>query len=135
MDRYVTQILGSGQPHSAFYTNTAIQDAYKNYVKTFVGRYVNEPTIMAWELANEPRCNGCGVSVLTNWAKTMSAVRIYLYDLRICSHLSSQYIKSIDPNHLVALGDEGFFNQPGNPSYPYQQVSINIIYSHANLGP
>ncbi|KAG8769644.1 hypothetical protein FRC20_004373 [Serendipita sp. 405] len=103
MDRYITQILGGGQAHSNFYTNSAIKTAYKNYVKAFVGRYVNEPTIMSWQLANEPRCNGCSTSIITNWATEMSA-----------------YVKSLDPNHLVSLGDEGFFNQPGNPSYPYQ---------------
>lgn len=103
MDRYITQIVGSGQPHSLFYTNDAIKTAFKNYVKTFVTRYVNEPTIFSWELGNEPRCNGCAVSVLTSWAQEMSA-----------------YIKSIDSNHMVALGDEGFFNQPSSSSYPYQ---------------
>ncbi|PVF97740.1 glycoside hydrolase [Serendipita vermifera] len=103
MDLYISQMLGSGQAHSNFYTNTNIKNAFKNYVNTFVSRYVNEPTIMAWELANEPRCNGCNVSILSSWASEMSA-----------------YIKSIDSNHLVALGDEGFFNQPSSSSYPYQ---------------
>lgn len=102
MDRYISQIAGGGQ-HSLFYTNTAIKNAYKNYVNAFVTRYKNEPTIFSWELANESRCNGCSTSVITAWAKEMSA-----------------YIKSIDPNHMVALGDEGFFNQPGSSSYPYQ---------------
>ncbi|PVG02863.1 glycoside hydrolase [Serendipita vermifera] len=74
MDMYISQILGGGQAHSNFYTNTNIKNAYKNYVKAFVSRYANEPTIMAWELANEPRCNGCSVSVITNWASEMSAV-------------------------------------------------------------
>lgn len=66
---------------------------------------------MAWELANEPRCKGsnsqnngaCTTSTITQWASEISA-----------------FIKSIDSNHLVAIGDEGFFNEPGNPSYPYQ---------------
>lgn len=66
---------------------------------------------MAWELANEPRCRGntgastgtCTTQTITSWATEMSA-----------------YIKSIDSNHLVGLGDEGFYNQPGAPTYPYQ---------------
>lgn len=57
MDVYVKQIANSAN-HDLFYTNAAVQTAFKNYIKTFVGRYVNEPTIMAWELANEPRCKG-----------------------------------------------------------------------------
>jgi mannan endo-1,4-beta-mannosidase len=109
MDTYTTQILGSTD-HDLFYTNSAVIAAYKNYVKAFVTRYVNEPGIMAWELANEPRCAGstgvttgtCTVSTITTWATTMSA-----------------YIKSIDANHLVAIGDEGFFNDPTATSYPY----------------
>nr|AGV52632.1 Man5A [Irpex lacteus] len=110
MDVYVKQILGSAN-HDLFYTNPQVIAAYKNYVKAFVGRYVNEPTILAWELANEPRCRGttgtttrtCTTTTVTNWISDASA-----------------YIKSIDPNHLVAVGDEGFFNEPSNPSYPYQ---------------
>ncbi len=75
MDVYVNQIVGSGSAHDLFYTNSAVivrlklsvcvymaylllQTAFKNYIKTFVSRYANEPTIMAWELANEPRCKG-----------------------------------------------------------------------------
>lgn len=65
---YVNQILGQGSPHDYFYTNATVivsgffsyepmstrsitqiecpQAAYKNYVKTFVSRYVNEPGIL-----------------------------------------------------------------------------------------
>lgn len=128
MDVYVKQILGSPN-HDLFYTDAKVNAAFKAYVKTFVSRYVNEPTIMAWELANEPRCKGssgyvsllspqfsshrrhtsrtstgtCTTTTVTNWIKDISA-----------------FIKSIDKNHLVAVGDEGFFNEPTNPSYPYQ---------------
>ncbi|KAJ7931108.1 glycoside hydrolase [Mycena leptocephala] len=111
MDVYTAQLLGSGQPHDAFYTNPTVIAAFKTYVQTIVTRYANEPTIMAWELANEPRCSGsstpasstCNVSTISTWASTMSA-----------------FIKSIDKNHLVAIGDEGFFNQPGNADFVYQ---------------
>ncbi|KAI0076116.1 CEL4a mannanase [Panus rudis PR-1116 ss-1] len=110
MDVYVSQINGSTN-HDFFYTDEKVKAAFKNYITAFVGRYKDEPTILAWELANEPRCRGstgtwsgtCTTVTVTNWAKEISA-----------------FIKSIDPNHLVAIGDEGFYNQPGNPSYPYQ---------------
>lgn len=129
MDVYVKQILGSAN-HDLFYTNAQVIAAFKNYVKTFVGRYVNEPTIMAWELSNEPRCAGstgtttgtCTTATVTNWISEISA-----------------YIKSIDPNHLVAVGDEGFFNEPGNPSYPYQggegiDFNVNLNISTIDFG-
>ncbi|KAJ7278386.1 CEL4a mannanase [Mycena rebaudengoi] len=85
--------------------------AFKAYVKTVVTRYVNEPGIMAWELANEPRCKGsntgtsaaCTPATITAWASNLSA-----------------FIKTIDSNHLVGIGDEGFYNQPGSADYPYQ---------------
>ncbi|KAF5354742.1 hypothetical protein D9756_005256 [Leucocoprinus leucothites] len=130
MDVYVNQIVGNGQPHDLFYTNTNVKNAYKNYVKTFVGRYVNEPGIMAWELANEPRCKGstgttsgsCTTTTITNWAKEMSA-----------------YIKSLDSNHLVAIGDEGFYNRPSAPTYPYQgsegvDFDANLAISSVDFG-
>lgn len=86
---------------------------------------------LPYTLANEPRCRGtssyaqimflyvlqterslfsttsgsCTPATITSWAANISA-----------------YIKSIDSNHLVGLGDEGFFNRPGSPTYPYQYV-------------
>ncbi|EGN99795.1 glycoside hydrolase family 5 protein [Serpula lacrymans var. lacrymans S7.3] len=110
MDVYVDQILGEGQPHDYFYTNSEVIAAYQNYVKAFVSRYLTEPTIFGWELANEPRCTGstnatsgtCTTTTITEWIKTMSA-----------------YIKSIDTNHLVGLGDEGWFNDANSTDYAY----------------
>jgi mannan endo-1,4-beta-mannosidase len=111
MDVYVNQIAGAGKGHDLFYTDSRIITAFKKYINAFVTRYKDEPAILAWELANEPRCRGstgattgtCTTATVTNWARDISA-----------------YIKSIDTNHLVALGDEGFFNQPSGPNYPYQ---------------
>ncbi|CAK5272979.1 unnamed protein product [Mycena citricolor] len=118
MEVYTKQILGSGQPHDAFYTNPTVIAAFKSYVKTVVTRYANEPTIM---VLNEPRCGGtsaasaaCNNTVITAWASNISA-----------------YIKTLDTNHLVAIGDEGFINQPGNFDYPYSG-GIGIDFN-ANL--
>ncbi|CAE6381678.1 unnamed protein product [Rhizoctonia solani] len=110
MDVYVKQILGSSN-HDLFYTDATVKAAFKSYINTWVTRYKNEPAILAWELANEPRCKGstgtwtgtCTTTTITNWATEISA-----------------YIKSLDSNHLVALGDEGFYNQANGPNYPYQ---------------
>ena len=120
MDVYVSQ-LNPGGTHDTFYTNEKTIAAYENYISNFVGRYADEPTIMAWELANEPRCSGstgsasaaCDTtgSTIEAWAKTISA-----------------YIKSIDSNHLVAMGDEGWFQEANPPTYPYAPgVGINFV--------
>jgi len=129
MDVYVQQILDSPD-HDLFYTNAEVIAAYKNYVAAWVGRYLNEPTIMAWELANEPRCTGstgtstgtCTTTTITNWISEISA-----------------YIKSIDTNHLVAIGDEGFFNEPTASTYPYQggegiDFKANIVIKTIDFG-
>jgi mannan endo-1,4-beta-mannosidase len=67
-----------------------------------VSRYKTSEAIFAWELGNEPRCQGCATSVITNWAKGVSA-----------------YIKSLDSRHMVTLGDEGWLNGGGDGTYPY----------------
>ena len=53
----------------------------------------DEPAIMAWELMNEPRCSGdFSASKLQHWIER-----------------SAEFLKSVDPNHLVTVGTEGFF--------------------------
>ncbi|KAF9522700.1 glycoside hydrolase superfamily [Crepidotus variabilis] len=110
MDVYVKQIANSTN-HDLFYSDPDIKNAFKYYAHAFMGRYITEPTIMAWELANEPRCKGssgmtsgnCNPAMIADWAREVAA-----------------FIKSIDPYHLIGIGDEGFFNHPGASTYPYQ---------------
>ena len=62
----------------------------------------DEPAIMAWELMNEPRCPGdFSASKLQHWIER-----------------TGEFLKSVDPNHLVAVGAEGFFGSstPGKAS-------------------
>ncbi|KAH8602173.1 glycoside hydrolase superfamily [Bisporella sp. PMI_857] len=91
-----------GTTKATWYTDSRVQAQYKTYINAVVSRYKSSEAVFAWELANEPRCNGCATSVITNWATTISA-----------------YIKSLDPSHMVTLGDEGFMNGGGDGSYPY----------------
>ena len=78
---YVKQL--GGKYHGEFYTNEKIKAAYKKYVKTFVERYADEETIMAWQLCNQCRCAGsgdlkgsdkCNAKTLTKWITEMSLV-------------------------------------------------------------
>lgn len=91
-----------GVSKNDWYNNSNCQTQYKKFINAVVSRYKASTAIFAWELANEPRCQGCATSVITNWATTISA-----------------YIKSLDSAHMVALGDEGFMNGGGDGSYPY----------------
>lgn len=86
-----------------WYTSSEIQAQYQKYIQAVVSRYQTSTAIFAWELANEPRCTGCATSVITNWVTATSA-----------------YIKSIDPNHMVTTGEEGFgLNGGSDTSYPF----------------
>ena len=109
MQQYVTWF--GGTDHDEFFTNEQIKQAYKQYVRHFIHRknrytgrtLIDEPAIMTWELANEPRCQSDPTGdTLVNWVHEMSS-----------------FIKSMDRHHLVAVGDEGFFNLPGSTDYTY----------------
>jgi mannan endo-1,4-beta-mannosidase len=116
MDKYV-EWAGLGH-HDDFYTDATIRGWFKDYIAHLLDRtntvtgikYRNDPTIMAWDLANEPRCIGsgrfpksatCTTDTVTAWADEMST-----------------FIKSKDRRHLVTVGDEGFFaDQPGTDDW------------------
>jgi mannan endo-1,4-beta-mannosidase len=97
MDLYVRQ-FGGPQEHDQFFTNETLISAFMNYTTQVVSRYVNSPAILSWEIANDPRCNssvaassGCTAQNVTRWHS------------RIAKH-----VKTIDPNHMVSSGHQGF---------------------------
>jgi mannan endo-1,4-beta-mannosidase len=107
MDQYVR--WANGQYHDDFYTNPTIRGWYKDWISHVLNRvntitgvaYKDDPTVMTWELGNEPRCVGsnvyprspnCTTDTLVAWADEVS-----------------RHIKSVDRRHLVSVGDEGFF--------------------------
>ncbi|GMF74075.1 unnamed protein product [Aspergillus oryzae] len=87
---YNAYVKAYGGSKTEWFTNEKIQSVYQAYIKAVVSRYRDSPAIFAWELGNEPRCSGCSTDVIHGWATKISA-----------------YIKSLDPNHMVALGDGG----------------------------
>jgi len=98
MDLYVRNFR-SGGTHDAFYTDKTIIDAFKNYVSHVVRRYAKDPAILGWELGNDLRCqstlpssSSCNTATITKWVADMS-----------------NYIKSLDSNHLITAGDGGFY--------------------------
>ncbi|MGA3187796.1 MAG: cellulase family glycosylhydrolase [Bryobacteraceae bacterium] len=114
MDIYVDWL--GGKYHDQFYTDPTIRTWYKawishllNHVNTISGiAYKDDPTIMAWELANEPECGGSGLP--TSGTCTNQTIISWISD-------TSLYVKSVDPNHLVAVGDEGYFCDPSSTEY------------------
>ncbi|GMH38711.1 hypothetical protein BSKO_06595 [Bryopsis sp. KO-2023] len=99
IDRYLEWSEGAGSRND-FYTEWDIRQMYKEHIKTIVNRknsingvlYREDPTILAWNLMNEPRCTGCGWAI-SAWVEEMSL-----------------YMKAIDPNHMVTIGEEGFYS-------------------------
>jgi mannan endo-1,4-beta-mannosidase len=110
MDQYVR--WRGGAYHDDFYSDPVIRQWYKDWISHVLNRtniytglqYKDDPTIMMWELANEPRCKGSGVYPQSPSCTTHTLVE-WADDV-------STFIKSIDNRHLVSVGDEGFYCIP-----------------------
>jgi mannan endo-1,4-beta-mannosidase len=89
---------------SEFYGHAAAVRMFDDYVRAVVGRrnrvtgglYRDDPAIMSWQLANEPRPGGSNEAA----RKHMQAYLAWIAG-------SARLIKSIDPNHMVSTGSEG----------------------------
>lgn len=94
----------AGRTKDDFFVDRHLQGLWQQYVlllserlNVYTGvRYRDEPAILAWELANELRCEPCaGTTALVDTVARMA-----------------RFAKAAFPNHLVADGGEGFDDAP-----------------------
>ncbi|XP_058101029.1 mannan endo-1,4-beta-mannosidase 2-like [Magnolia sinica] len=98
--------IGLSSSNDSFFFDPSIRQHFKTYLKKVLTRknsitgieYRNDPTIFAWELINEPRCTSdASGDTLQDWIEEMAG-----------------FVKSIDKNHLLTVGLEGFYG-PTSP--------------------
>jgi mannan endo-1,4-beta-mannosidase len=89
---------------AGFYVNEQAMAMFRDYIRAVVGRtntvtgrpYRDDPSIMAWQLANEPR---------PGYRNQLGFSRLPQYNAWVDQ--TAALIKSLDPNHLVSTGSEG----------------------------
>jgi mannan endo-1,4-beta-mannosidase len=92
-----------------FFSSPVTRAIYKQWVAHVLTRvngitgvrYRDDPAIFAWDLMNEPEIDdtardAAGMPLARSWLTEMAA-----------------HVRSLDPNHLVTSGDEGFFDRFG----------------------
>lgn len=83
-------------------------------------RYIDDPTIMSWEVANEPRpMRPASILKYTEWLSSVASL-----------------IKSIDTNHLVTLGTEGVIGTENSEQlYESLHSSKTVDYLTIHIWP
>jgi mannan endo-1,4-beta-mannosidase len=112
---------------SKFYDCEKCMTEYLNQVKYIIGhtnfithkKYSEEPAIMAWEIANEPR--PMRPSVMNSYKKFISN--------------TASFIKKSDPHHLVTTGTEGYMSTESIQLYKDIHDDKNIDYLTIHIWP
>lgn len=127
---FLKNILWStiGKYTAKFYDCEKCVADYYAQVKYVVGRtnsithkkYSEDPAVMAWEIANEPR--PMQPSAVNSYKKFMSN--------------TAAYIKELDPNHLVTTGTEGYMSTLESMAL-YREINDdkNIDYLTIHIWP
>jgi len=134
MATYVEWVTGEKRPpadkwpdtlrfDTRFYSLPAAREIYLNYVRMLVTRvntitgraYAEDPAIMTWQLANEPRAGADGDlpqvgEALLSWADE-----------------TSRLIRSLAPRQLIATGSEGIVGSGWDPAYYRRLHSLAAI--------
>ncbi len=117
---------------ASFYRNQTAKEYYYNYIYKLITRknkynglyYYNDPAIMAWQLANEPR-PGQGPEGL-QWDD-----EYYRW-----INATARFIHQLDHNHLVSTGSEGLAGSLDSPEiYLRANESRYVDYLTFHLWP
>lgn len=104
--------------HNDFFTNDSIKQWFKFYIQLLLNRintlngikYKDDPTIFSWEIMNEAENPGKNFNVIKDWYAEISA-----------------FIKSIDANHLITTGENGY------DVYPNLYSDVDLMYNSSNF--
>ncbi len=102
---------------ASFYSNEKAMNMFNDHLKFIIGRknsitgvlYREDPVIMSWELANEPRAVD-NQAAFYKWVEN-----------------TSNLIRSLDPNHLITTGSEG------NTSGPFAATDVFKDHNFKNI--
>lgn len=109
-----------------FYTNEETRRLYREHMEKLATRrntvtgtlYRDDPNIFGWELINE------GQTVTSRWAER----RAWIAEM-------SAYLKSLDPNHIVAPGDWGYRTAAERREWLADHALPNIDYCDVHIYP
>ncbi len=112
---------------SQFYTCAPCKSDYLKQVDVVLSRvnsvnkkkYTDDPTIMSWQIANEPRpMRSISDQAYKNWIAAVA-----------------EHIKSLDKNHLVSIGHEGEIGTQDFELYKTIHENKNIDYLTIHIWP
>ena len=112
---------------SKFYGCEPCKESYNKQVNLILGRvnryskkrYTEDPAVMAWELANEPRpMRPAAANAYRRWVKDVAAM-----------------IKAKDKNHLVTIGHEGYMGTEDMELFEEIHADKNVDYLTIHIWP
>lgn len=109
-----------------FYSNEQVKKWYKAHIEKIVLRrnsvtgvlYKDDPTIMSWELANEAQAPTPRLNERKAWVEEMS-----------------NYVRSLDPNHLITSGSWSYRNSIERRAWIEEHSLPNIDFADVHNYP
>jgi len=110
MDQYV-EWSSTAEKHNDFYTDPECRALYKDYVEYVLTRentvtgieYREDPTILLWELANEPHLRDHDIEEPRWQEADHRKMQAWIDEM-------ARFVKDVDGNHLVSTGSEGLYD-------------------------